>query len=348
MTDASIGRALAAVPDPMLLLDAAGRVTTANDAALEFFGDWIVGRNQAAVLRQPALQALIEQAYATGRDGQTEYSVSGMAGESVYRVRVVALEQGAVPVGGLIIHFDDISHLQEAAEMRRGFVANVSHELRTPLTAIMGFIETLRGPARNDPEAQERFLTIMEDEARRMNRIVSDLLSLSRVEAQERMRPDAIVDLNAVIDAAVATLREQAERSGNQLEIARPKGSLEVRGDIDQLTQVFLNLLENAIKYGRPERPVRIVVTETTGTGAMTGPVLQIDVIDEGEGLDERHLPRLTERFYRVDSHRSRAMGGTGLGLAIVKHIVNRHRGRLRITSKKGQGSTFSVLLPRA
>ena len=231
--------------------------------------------------------------------------------------------------------------------MRRDFVANVSHELKTPLTSVLGFIETLRGPARDDVETRDRFLGIMEVEARRMNRMVQDLLSLSRVEGQERMRPSDRVDLGRVIRGAVSTLRPVAESAGNALDVRLPEEVRPVSGDPDQLTQVFLNLIENALKYGGAGRPVLVEVTEGEGAGGLRGPWICASVHDRGEGIDPRHLPRLTERFYRVDNHRSRAMGGTGLGLAIVKHIVNRHRGRLKITSEPGQGSRFAVYLPR-
>jgi two-component system phosphate regulon sensor histidine kinase PhoR len=256
----------------------------------------------------------------------------------------------------LLLHFTDITHLREAEEMRRDFVANVSHELRTPLTAVLGFIETLRGAAKDDPAARDRFLSIMEDEARRMNRLVSDLLSLSRVESEERMRPSDLVDIGAVLKGTVAAMRPTAELSGNEIVLTSAIGSDAegaearglIQGDRDQLMQVFLNLTENALKYGGPDRQVDLKLTREEGTGSLKGKVIRVDVTDRGDGVDPQHVPRLTERFYRVDTHRSRAMGGTGLGLAIVKHIVNRHRGRLRITSEKGKGSTFSVLFPEA
>jgi two-component system phosphate regulon sensor histidine kinase PhoR len=208
--------------------------------------------------------------------------------------------------------------------------------------------------------ARDRFLGIMEAEARRMNRLVSDLLSLSRVEAQERLRPSDPVDLKAVLDSVVAALRPTAEDQGSELSLeigvdlgagdgdGDSAGAFRVLGDRDQLMQVFFNLIENALKYGGPDRPVRLRLGRGAGASGFRGAVICAEVIDAGEGIDPLHLPRLTERFYRVDTHRSRAMGGTGLGLAIVKHIVNRHRGRLRIDSTKGEGSTFSVILPAA
>jgi two-component system phosphate regulon sensor histidine kinase PhoR len=217
-------------------------------------------------------------------------------------------------------------------------VANVSHELRTPLTALLGFIETLRGAARDDAVARERFLGVMEREAARMNRLVSDLLQLSRVEAAERVRPADPVDLAQVLAMTLTAVRPLAEAAGVELVFDAP-GSLVVPGDADQLTQVFQNLIENAVKYGGAGK--RVTITLSQGDRGA-----EVAVRDLGEGIAAIHIPRLTERFYRVDSHRSREKGGTGLGLAIVKHIVNRHRGRLVIDSSEGKGSTFTVILP--
>ena len=357
MSDTQLTTVIEAVPEPMLYLDAQGVIAAANSAARALLGVWIQGRSYAAVLRQPAILGRIETAQADGQAGEARFELVDSAGGTQFRVRIAALpagEEEAETRRPLLLHFSDITHLREAEEMRRDFVANVSHELRTPLTAVLGFIETLRGPARHDPEAQDRFLSIMEDEARRMNRLVSDLLSLSRVEAAERMRPSDVVDLGAVIDGTLAAIRPSAEDSGNVLELRNdlidasggPGGAARIHGDRDQLMQVFLNLTENALKYGGPEKPVTIVLSRESGSGSLKGPVIRVDITDRGDGIDPLHIPRLTERFYRIDTHRSRSMGGTGLGLAIVKHIVNRHRGRLRISSEKGQGSTFSVLFP--
>ncbi|MDG4648827.1 ATP-binding protein [Roseibacterium sp. SDUM158017] len=352
-----------AVPEPMLHLDSGGTIVASNAAARGLLGEWIQGRSYATVLRQPAILGRIETVQVDGAPGEARFELADSAGSTQFRVRISPLSRDRAQEGQgggarvpLLLHFTDITHLREAEEMRRDFVANVSHELRTPLTAVLGFIETLRGPARDDEAARERFLSIMEDEARRMNRLVSDLLSLSRVEAAERMRPSEMVDLAAVLDGAFAAIRPAAEERGNTLELRKtgfgtdPQAGTRamILGDRDQLMQVFLNLTENALKYGGPDKPVTVALSREAGTGSMKGNVVRVDVIDRGEGLDPQHIPRLTERFYRVDTHRSRAMGGTGLGLAIVKHIVSRHRGRLRITSEKGQGSMFSVLFPEA
>ncbi len=350
MTDAPLDRVMAAVPEPMLFIAADGSIETSNEAAAALFGTRIVGRSFAAVLRQPALLDRIEATQAGGPASEARFQLADQAGETVFRVRVTPVPSGDILPVPTLLHFTDISHLREAEDMRRDFVANVNHELRTPLTAVLGFIETLRGPAKDDPGAQERFLGIMEDEARRMNRLVSDLLSLSKVEGEERIRPSDQADLTAVLQGVMAALRPAADDNGNTLvfEDTLPDGAgtALVKGDPDQLTQVFLNLAENAVKYGGPDRPITLKLSGEEGSGTLRGPLLRVDVIDQGEGIDSLHLPRLTERFYRIDTHRSRAMGGTGLGLAIVKHIVNRHRGRLRVVSNKGEWTTFSVLLP--
>ncbi len=346
-----INGAMDAVPDPMLLIDTGGEISHANGAAVALMGDWIIGRSHDAVLRQPALLARIEAVRAGAPLGDARFERSEQAGVTEYKVHVTALTSGqGPPVRRVMLHFTDITHLRAAEEIRRDFVANVSHELKTPLTAVLGFIETLRGPARTDPDAQARFLGIMEEEARRMNRLVSDLLSLSRVEAEERQRPNKSIDLHTLLKGVLAALRPAAEDAGNDLHLTCAADldptQAHLQGDPDQLMQVFLNLTENALKYGGPDKPVRLHLSRVEGRGLLRGPVLQVDVTDEGPGIDSLHLPRLTERFYRVDAHRSREMGGTGLGLAIVKHIVNRHRGRLKITSERGQGSTFTVTLP--
>ena len=357
MTDAPMSALIGAVPEPMLLIAADGSVSTANEAARALFGDWIVQRSFAAVLRQPAILDQIELAQAGGPGSEGRFHRADQAGETQYRVRITPLPDPNGAGRFVVLHFTDITHLREAEDMRRDFVANVSHELRTPLTAVLGFIETLRGPARDDPAAQDRFLQIMEQEARRMNRLVSDLLSLSRVEAQERVRPSEEVDLRAVLDGVIAALRPSAEDQGCALSLTVTDtppdlapmtggGAFRVKGDRDQLMQVFLNLVENALKYGGAQKPVALTLGWDGGGGSLKGPLVRVDVTDHGDGIDSLHLPRLTERFYRIDTHRSRAMGGTGLGLAIVKHIVNRHRGRLKVASEKGVGSTFTVLLP--
>ncbi|MBU2358619.1 MAG: two-component sensor histidine kinase, partial [Alphaproteobacteria bacterium] len=250
--------------------------------------------------------------------------------------------------GRIVLTFEDRTAAEAVGQLRRDFVANVSHELRTPLTALQGFIETLRGAARNDAVARERFLGIMERETARMTHLVDDLLSLSRVEENERMRPAAAVDLGALVAATLADLEPVIAASGVTVTLTDDSERALVRADANQLRQVIGNLIENAVKYGASGGVLNVTLDAVTQHRVLRGDGVALHVQDRGPGIAQHHIPRLTERFYRVDTHRSRALGGTGLGLAIVKHIVNRHRGRLLIDSTLGQGTTFTVILPTA
>lgn len=332
---------LDAVPLPMLHIGVDWRIAGLNAPALELFGAAALGRHFGLAIRKPTLVEAIEAAGRGAPRQQLKVMLSQGDHETRFEVTVAPL-----PGGGALASFVDITEQELVTQFRRDFVANVSHELRTPLTALLGFIETLQGPARDDAVARERFLGIMAREAGRMTRLVRDLLSLSRVESQERQRPEARVDLRGLLAAVAATLRPVAQEAGVELELDTAGAPDVVRGDGDQLTQVFHNLVENAVKYGGSGGKVTIRARQINDTAGIRGRAVEISVIDRGDGIDPQHLPRLTERFYRVDSHRSREKGGTGLGLAIVKHILNRHRGRLRIESEKGKGSSFSVLLP--
>ena len=335
---------LAGVPIPVVLISADERIAALSAPAVALFGESALGRHYIMAMRQPQLLDAIEATLRFRQPGQARMVVTGLSREQIYRVTVTPVEgEGQA---GVLAAFEDISELEQAGQIRRDFVANVSHELRTPLTALLGFIETLKGAARDDPAARERFLGIMEREAERMNRLVRDLLSLSRVEAEERIRPTERIDIVAHLGLAVAALRQMSEAAGVGVEMAGEAGPVIVAADPDQMTQVFHNLIENAVKYGGAGKVVTVRVTRQARDLSLRGPAVRIDVEDRGEGIDAIHLPRLTERFYRVDGHRSREKGGTGLGLAIVKHIVNRHRGRFRIESEKGRGSTFSLILP--
>lgn len=332
---------IAAVPVPLLLLDAQDRITVANDAARRLFGTGLEGRLHVTVLRQPAVIDGVEHVRSSGREAQGRVQITGLTSDSIYRLIATPVGEGQV-----LLAFEDQTDVEQASRIRRDFVANVSHELRTPLTALLGFIETLQGRAHDDAAARDRFLSIMAAEAERMNRLVDDLLSLTRVEADERVRPTRRVDVERLAATAAASLRPLADSARVRVEIERVGELRPIPADEDQLIQVLTNLIENAVKYGGAGGVVTLRLSQLDRDPALRGPALRIDVIDRGEGIDEMHIPRLTERFYRVDSHRSREKGGTGLGLAIVKHIVSRHRGRLRIESRKGEGSTFSVLLP--
>lgn len=331
---------LEALPLGAVLIDPEERIITANTVALGMLGADVVGRLYPNALRQAALQGVIERALHGGVGGQARFAQREAGAEIVFQVKVTPLAEGVLCI------FEDVTGVEQIVRMRRDFVANVSHELRSPLTALLGFIETLQGAAREDPVAREKFLAVMAREAGRMNRLVGDLLSLSRVEAEENVRPAEMVEMAGLLRRATSDLRAMAGAGGVVIELVLPEGDVPVRADPDQMTQVMANLIENAVKYGGSGKAVHVTLSREVQDAMLRGPAIRIDVRDEGEGIDAIHLPRLTERFYRVDSHRSREKGGTGLGLAIVKHIVNRHRGRLKIESRKGQGAVFSVLLP--
>jgi two-component system phosphate regulon sensor histidine kinase PhoR len=243
----------------------------------------------------------------------------------------------------VLLTLRDLTPLRLAEEMRSDFVANASHELRTPLASLSGFIETLQGPARSDAPARDRFLAIMKEQATRMARLIDDLLSLSRIEQKAHIHPDGTVDLGALVRQVADGLSPLAHEREVEVKIVNQASSLLVPGDRDELIRVFENLIENALKYGAPGHRVDITLLRES-TGAAREAV--VSVRDYGPGIAPEHLPRLTERFYRVDIGESRAQGGTGLGLALVKHILHRHRGRMVIESTPGAGATFSVRLP--
>ncbi|ACM01092.1 sensor histidine kinase [Cereibacter sphaeroides] len=337
---------LEGVPLPLVLIGPDERIRVANVPAQRLFGAASVARHYVMAMRQPALLDAIEGAIRLDRPGRARYIITGPSREVTYRATVTPVRIHGESCA--LCAFEDITEQEQMGAIRRDFVANVSHELRTPLTALLGFIETLQGAARDDPAARSRFLGIMAREAGRMNRLVQDLLSLSRVESEERVRPKTPVDVTAVIGQAIAALRPMAEAAGVEIQRQGEAGPILLPGDPDQLTQVFHNLIENAVKYGASGKLVTVGISRDPEGLARLGPAVRIEVVDRGEGIDAIHLPRLTERFYRVDNHRSREKGGTGLGLAIVKHIVNRHRGRFLIESELGQGSRFIVTLPLA
>ncbi|UWQ47487.1 sensor histidine kinase [Leisingera aquaemixtae] len=345
MTTELIDGFLAAIPLPAVLVDQTERFIAVNADAAALLGQGVKGRHFATILRQPSVAAAIEGCLRDRTPRVAKHLANDGAQDTTFAVTLRYVPGiGAVAGGAVLACFDDVTEREQAGQMRRDFVANVSHELRTPLTALIGFIETLRGPAREDAQARDRFLAIMEGEASRMNRLVGDLLSLNRVESEERVRPKQTVDLTGHLASTLKTLQPVAEARGVQINLEAPDKAVSVTGDPDQLQQVFTNLVENAVKYGGDQ--VRVVLSRTDRDPAVRAAAARVQVIDNGPGIDPVHLPRLTERFYRADSHRSREMGGTGLGLAIVKHIVNRHRGRLRVDSELGQGSVFTVILP--
>lgn len=341
MSTERIGTVINALPMPVVLIGPDERVRAGNAAAVAILGPRLIGNHYITALRQPGIIAAIAEvrqhevaraARFVGRDG---------AKDTNYRVAIASAGDD------ILLTFEDQTAAMEAGQMRRDFVANVSHELRTPLTALLGFIETLGGAARDDAQARDRFLQIMAHEANRMTRLVDDLLSLSRVEEDERVRPREHVDLGALLSSVIKGLEPQAAEAGVAVELNREGCDEMVPGDAGQLVQVFTNLVENAIKYGAKGGRVTVTLYPREMNPRLRGEdAVQVSVADTGVGIAPHHIPRLTERFYRVDTHRSREVGGTGLGLAIVKHIINRHRGRLTFESILGEGTTVSVFLP--
>ncbi|WP_037306816.1 sensor histidine kinase [Ruegeria halocynthiae] len=348
MSNDLLAEVVSAVPMPALMVDQTERIIAANTEAKTLLNQNIIGRHFATILRQPQVIEAMEQSLRTKGSATTRHLSNDGAQDTTFEVQFRYMNGvGAVSGGAVMATFQDVTHLEHASQMRRDFVANVSHELRTPLTALMGFIETLRGPARDDVAARDRFLGIMNEEANRMNRLVGDLLSLNRVESEERVRPKEQLELTGLLQSTLNSLRPLAEDASVELILNATQGPVSLIGDSDQLRQVFTNLIENGIKYGGSGGSVEVRVTSSERDTASRGPGVRVQIVDKGPGIDALHLPRLTERFYRADSHRSRQLGGTGLGLAIVKHIVNRHRGRLRVESDLGKGSVFTVILPR-
>jgi two-component system phosphate regulon sensor histidine kinase PhoR len=332
---ATLSAFVEALPGPALLLDASGTILAANDAATSTFGAMRRGDPLSASLRVPEVLGLIRAA-ADGRPHEIEFT------ERVPVERAFLAHVSPITASGpLLLTFDDLTTARRLDRMRADFVANASHELRTPLASLSGFIETLQGPARDDPAARQRFLSIMGEQAWRMSRLIDDLLSLSRVELDAHLRPDTVVDLGPVISEVRDSLNPLARERKVTMEVTGASASLAVLGERDDLVRLFENLVENALKYGAAGKRVEIAMRAENGEAL-------VSVRDYGPGIAPEHLPRLTERFYRVDVGASREQGGTGLGLAIVKHIVARHRGRLGVESKLGEGATFTVRLPLA
>jgi two-component system phosphate regulon sensor histidine kinase PhoR len=360
---------IASLPDPLIMLDRARRIVRANQAAETALGTPLAGRDLIAVLRSPQVIDAVAAAFESGEGRIVEFSLP-VPVERTFLARVEPLPRPIADGTVALLTLHDVTQAKRTDRMRADFVANASHELRTPLSTLVGFIETLRGPAREDAAARERFLAIMHEQGQRMSRLVADLLSLSRIELNEHAPPTGQVKLGEIIRTIVDGLEFKA--AGKQMAIVidapPPDGEAPTRlddlpavnGDDDEITQVFQNLIDNAIKYGRTGGTIRIAAWTTAPAPAAIGartplparqldrPAVAVAVMDEGEGIAREHLPRLTERFYRIDTARSREMGGTGLGLAIVKHILNRHRGALDIDSAVGVGSTFTVHLPIA
>ncbi|WP_025899452.1 ATP-binding protein [Sneathiella glossodoripedis] len=327
------------LPNSVLVLDHRRRVVQFNNAATVFFGRTNMEGDLTTYLRNPSLIKAVDATLAgeiTGR--RVEFEMVGEVSRHI-AANVVAFDSGKSEKLRVIITLHDLTAIRKTEQMRVDFIANASHELRTPLAILIGAIETLLGPAANDPKAHKRFLEIMQAQSTRMSQLIDDLLSLSHIEMNEHSRPSDEVNLGDVLNSVESLLAAKAVDLQKQLALEIPEHPVVVAGDKDQLSQVFTNLIDNALKYSRDNSTVTVRLKDM-------GKEARVLIIDQGEGIPSEHLPRLTERFYRVDSDRSREMGGTGLGLAIVKHIVSRHRGQLDVDSVVGKGSVFSVTLP--
>ncbi|BCG91088.1 MULTISPECIES: ATP-binding protein [unclassified Mesorhizobium] len=330
----------AAVADPLIIFDHAATIVHANAAAFAAFGGIAPGISLPLKFRAPEMQTLLDSVLSGALASDVVDYTEKLPVERAYRV-------SASSVGHrtdlYVLVFKDQSETRRIDRMRADFIANASHELRTPLASIAGFIETLRGPARNDPAAREQFLQIMQNQTGRMARLIDDLLSLSRLEMKPYLKPGTEVDLRQTVDSVIDSLAPLARENSVAIERDFAKGPLNVPGDRDELFQVFENLLENACKYGQSGG--RVLVSIARGD-LDSEPGIDVTIRDFGPGIPEEHIPRITERFYRIDAETSRTQKGTGLGLSIVKHILTRHNARLTIKSEVGKGAAFSVHLP--
>ncbi len=333
------------LPEPTIALARDGRVIAVNEAATAIAPALRRGEPALIALRVPELVDAIRRASKRREPQRVEY-FERVPVDRWFETFVTPMR---LPVDGddradiLLITFNDLTPLRRVEEMRADFVANASHELRTPLAALLGFVETLQGPAKDDPAAREKFLAIMQGQATRMARLIDDLLSLSRIELNAHLRPATPVELAPIVRQVVDGLQTLARDRAVEIKVAVPPEPLVVLGERDELIRALENLVENALKYGAAGKRVDVTLAHAqTRAGA---PEVRIAVRDFGPGIAPEHLPRLTERFYRVDVADSRAQGGTGLGLALVKHVLNRHGGRLTIESTLGSGATFTMHL---
>jgi two-component system phosphate regulon sensor histidine kinase PhoR len=339
-----VAKLVDALPEPVIVVGTADRILAVNASARSLFPTLRPDDLLVRSLRAPDVLDAVKRARTSGHEEKVTW-LERVPVERFFEVHVVPLQTSqAEPTLVLTLH--DLTEARRVERMRVDFIANASHELRTPLASLLGFIETLQGPARDDVEARVKFLAIMRDQAQRMTRLVDDLLSLSRIEQHLHLPPQTKVDFVTIIRHIADTLAPMARDNDVMIEIETADQVL-VMGDRDELLRVVENLVENAIKYGTCERsdacPASVAISL-----AVEDRQCVLGVRDHGPGIAPEHIPRLTERFYRVDARKSRAKGGTGLGLAIVKHIVARHRGRLVIESTPGEGSTFTVYLPLA
>ncbi len=329
------------LPDPIAVLRADRSVSRRNRAMDTVFGDGL-----DAILRHPALREALDRALEKGEPSSADLAIAAPQAREL-RVTAVPIDPPLRDGGRVLAVLADRTREHGIERAHTDFVANVSHELRTPLASLIGFTEPLLGPAEDDPPARRRFLTIMAEQGARMNRLIDDLLSLSRIEMTEHEAPSERVDLGTLIPGVIAAYGARPA-GGARIEVEIAAGLPEIVADSGEIAQILRNLLDNAAKYGKPGSPIQLSARRPAPGEPVfpARPGVVLRVADQGPGIPKMHLPRVTERFYRVDKGRSRAAGGTGLGLAIVKHIVSRHRGQLAIDSEEGQGTTVQVWLP--
>lgn len=336
---------VAALPDPVIVTDAAGSILHLNERVVFLFPKARLGQPVSHLSRNPEFLDAVDTVLSRGRlSVELEERIPVRRRLTAVLVPIAAEPAAGAPA--IVIVFRDTSETERLAQMRADFIANASHELRTPLSSLKGFVETLQGPARDDPAARDRFLSIMATQASRMTRLIDDLLSLSRVEMRAHLPPSGTVELYQLAGFVAQSLEPVAVAAEVVIKLAPFDGRAVVRGDREELVQVLQNLVHNAIKYGRKGGHVDISFARRVAQGSGT-PQIAVTVADDGPGIAEEHLPRLTERFYRVNAIVSRDKGGTGLGLAIVKNILNRHRGELEIRSELGLGSSFTFVLDK-
>ena len=340
---------LESLPQPLILLNKNRQIVRATAGAQKLFGTTAAGRDFSSLIRTPKILDAVDEVLAGDRDQLIEFDIEFPSMMSV-SAQIQRLGAPAADGSVLVITLFDVTEIKKVQKMRTDFVANASHELRTPLSVLSGSIKTLQGPARGDLEGQAKFLAMMEQHTTRMTRLIDDLLSLSRIELSASMVPEGTVDVFSVLSNIVVMLEVPAARRNIRLELEPGLGIRHITGDEVEISQLFQNLIDNAIKYSNENTTVHVRLRETMRPASTGGrseiQYVEVSVTDEGPGIPSEHIPRLTERFYRVDTARSREMGGTGLGLAIVKHIVGRHRGVLDIHSVEGEGTTFTVFLP--
>ncbi|WP_417827308.1 ATP-binding protein [Thalassospira sp.] len=346
-TDAEI---LDHLPNPVVMVNRHRVITGFNRAAQGLFHNLETGRDLTRFIRDPILLDAFDE---VANEGKTMKHAEFVLASDAHRHFDVLTARLPAAAGdrSFVLSFSDLTELRKLEQMRADFATDAGHELRTPLSVLLGFIETLEGPAKDDPDALNQFLPVMRDQAQRMQHLIEDLLSLARIELNEHTPPSDDCNVGKIIDKVAESLAMKAQDKGMNIRVTSTLENTDMVGEEKELTQVFVNLVENAIKYGHPDTDVEVSINLAKNPpGALArfrhDRIIAISIRDHSDGIAREHLPRLTERFYRVDTARSRAVGGTGLGLAIVKHLVQRHRGTMQIESEQGVGSVFTVYLP--